>query len=173
MGIAQLVISALGVYASWDNLTDRVKLMGIYTVGCFFWVTIDILYMLLLVVSKSQALRNFGTGLIASNTFANLAKPVHKLLDVMGGDASFFTLFLSASSILFSSFAAYWALSLYNETTEILKRSQVLTPLLARPVPPTTMSRLADLTRGRNTTTSAPRGNASPFSGRGHRLGSS
>lgn len=171
LGLLQLLLSAIGIYASWEDVTSRKFYVGMYTIGCFAWTVLDALFLLLLIAATSKYLHDMMVGLIVSNTFPNLAPTLDEFLDALAKDAHFFELFSAVTSVLFDTMATFWGWALYGEVVEALASSEVRIPLF-RPIPPPDRPGIAgfgSLSRPQSNRTS-PR-TMNPFAGRGFRLG--
>lgn len=171
LGLLQLLLSAIGIYASWDDVTSRKFYLGIYVIGCFVWTVLDVLFLVLLIAATSKRLHDMMVGLIVSNTFPNLAATLDDFLDELAKDAHFFQLFSSVTSVLFDAMGTFWGWALYCDVIEALASSDVHIPLM-RPLPPPERPGIAgfgSFSRQQSNRTS-PR-TMNPFTGRGFRLG--
>lgn len=173
LGWLQLLLSAVGIYASWEDVTSRRFYVALYATGCFVWTVLDAFYMLLLIAATWPALHEVVEGLIVSNTFPNLSASLDEFFDALEKDTGFFELFSAVTSVLFDVMASFWAWSLYVDVVEALASSDIRVPLL-RPLPPperTGIAGFGSLSRSQPNR-SSPR-TYNPFTGRGFRLGDS
>lgn len=173
MGIVQFLLSTLGIYASWERVTSRMKCLLVYAIGCFILTVLESLYFLALIASRSERLRNFASSFVASNTFAELTPLLSKVFELLGKNATFLVVFSSVCAVLFDIMTTYWAYSLYYEALEIIHSSAIRIPLIRPPPPRATVAGFGSFGRGANQPTTPPRPGTHPFAGRGYRLGSS
>lgn len=178
MGIAQLLLSIVGIYCSWEDVGNRKRYIAVFAIGCFIWAIMDILYLIALIAVLSKSLQSFLVGFIASNTFKDLAPSLDQLLGNLANDSNFITIFSSITGVLFDVLATYWANSLYSEVVAISSVSNnSSTPLLrpqASPPGPTGGANIGGFTFSRQAQSATlPSPRTFPFGGRGHRLGDS
>lgn len=172
LGVLQLVLSGIGIYASWDDVVNRKGYVTTYAVGCFIWVVLDTLYLLLLVAATSEGMRKAAVGLVVSNTFPNLSTSLDSFFTALATDATLFSLFSAFTGVFFDAMATYWAIALHRDVLEAESSSIIRTPLL-RPhtnPPRSGIAGFGSLSRPTPSTQTSPR-NVNPFTGRGHRLG--
>ena len=179
IGLFQLFLSIIGVYASWDNVTSRFGSISIYTIGCIIWTVIDFCYMCFLICASSQRLHAFMVGLLSSNTFPNLAPSLDTLLTNFGKDLSLFSVASGVIVVIYAMMATYWAVLFYNEVLGTISGSAERMPLIRRQTTGTQQQRhgimsLGSLARssGMSSQQQQPSPKAiHPFGGRGFRLG--
>lgn len=172
LGVFQFILSLIGIYASWENVTSRIPFITVYAVGCLIWAVLDAFYLFLLVSASSKGLRSAAIGLIASNTFPNLSSALETFFKSLAESTHFFSIFSSMVSVFFDAVASYWAFSLYSDAKHILATSDFRVPLLRSQPPPhrSGIAGFGSLSRPSPPPQNTPR-SMHPFAGRGYRLG--
>lgn len=172
LGIAQFILSVIGIYASWDDVTNRVGFITTFGIGCFIWATCDLLYLFVILAASSDFMHSALVGLVVSNTFPNLAPALDTLLDTIAEDSHFFTVFAAVTSVFFDILATYWTFYLYKDVLDIQASSDIRVPLMRPQSAPQRngISGFGTLSRPAQQPQPPPR-SIQPFGGRGHRLG--
>jgi hypothetical protein len=176
LGAAQLVLSCVGVYATWKNTTSRVRSVVFFAVGWTLWAIVETLYLFGLILASSSATSSAVASFISSSTFPNIGEPLLAVLTALREDVTGFVIFSACTGVLFDWLAVYWGMSLWSEVTHAnATRDSALLPLLrhAEPARPST----AAMRGGFGTFGPAPGGQQDRrpkppvFQGRGHKLG--
>lgn len=170
LGLLHLVLSGVGIYASWEDVSNRKNYIAVFAVGCFIWGIIDVIYLTFLLAASSDALRGAAVAFVSSNTFSNLAPSLDKLFQSLAADSNFLTIFSSTTEVFFDAMATYWSVMLYNDVCESLALSESRVPLLPPHTSPsrTNISGFSTISRP---SVQPPARVMHPFTGRGFRLG--
>lgn len=172
LGVFEMLIFAIGIYASWEDVIDRKTYVTIFALGCLNFAILDFVYLLLVIAASSQPLHNFLVGLVVSNTFPNLSTSLDAFLDALAKDITFFVILSAAASLLFRVMAAYWAAVLHYDVIQAHAHSDIHLPITrtSQSIPRTGLAGFGSLSRQTHSSQPSPR-TVNPFTGRGHRLG--
>jgi hypothetical protein len=170
LGAVEALVSLVGVYATWSDVGSRGWYVALFAACWGVQSVIQVLYFALLLAAMSVSATAFVADVIASSTFANLSPSLRSLLETLGGDVGGFVIFSDFISCVFASLACTFGVSLWKEVAS-LRSTPERAPLLRRPpAPRPSTGGFGSL--GHTPPAERPaRPKATPFQGKGNRLG--
>jgi hypothetical protein len=172
LGLAQMCISATGIYATWSDTRTRPQAVGLFAAGWIAWAVVESLYLAIVIAALTDAGSHFIVGAITATTFPNVADSLHSLFVALRKDVGVFVVFSAVTAILFDWLAAYFGVALWTEIASTsVAGSSALLVRHGEPTRPPGIMGFGSLGQ------TSPAGNAQtplrvvPFKGRGNRLG--
>lgn len=171
LGVAQILLSVVGLYATWSDVLRRDTAIAVYALGWAGWALMETLYFFCLLASSSKLVSSFLTNVISSRTFPNLAPAIQSLFDGLARNLNGFVIFAAITRIAFDWLCAYYGIALWKYVLSHDTRLPLLQSHVAsRPARPS----LEDSFSSRRVVQhpqQPPRARIIPFQGKGFRLG--
>lgn len=138
LGLAEIIVSFIGIYATWNDVHTRMCYIAAFAFGWCIQAVVETLFLLLLLAALSSRTSQFVAGMIASSTFQNISVPLASLFETLKADVGGFAIFSSFTSVVFAWMACSYSIGLWKEVQSVaapVSHPNDRTPLMRRDPP--------------------------------------
>jgi hypothetical protein len=101
LGLLQVAISCIGLYATWSNTRSRLRCVAAFAAGWAIWAVFETCFLVLVLAALSATASDFVASLVASTTFPDVAPHVRSLFAAVQKDVGVFVVFSAFTAVLF------------------------------------------------------------------------